>query len=144
MPTYDTQCESCHESGALRLSFSDYDLVKSGASLLRCNKCDGVCQIQFDPSNVQFVLKDGMLSGGWTSKALKENKYRAAHRQVMARREKDHVFTPKLQPNYKGMETGTWKDAQEAARAEVTSDYGSKKIGDAAAKTYEPLVTKDK
>ena len=141
MPTYDIQCGACRETGSLRLSFSGYDLVKSGESILRCNQCDGVCQILFEPSQVQFVLKDSA-SGGWASKALKENAYRANRRNYMAKRERDNVFKPTLQPNYNGVETGTWRDAQEYARSEVAADHG-KKAGDIAATTYQPLVVKE-
>jgi hypothetical protein len=138
MPVYTTQCLGCGDAGDLRLSFADYDDIQKGAKNLVCNKCDAHCQILFDPSSVQFVMKDGE-SGGWQSKAMKENAWRARHREVMARRERDHVFKPKLQANYQGIETGTWKDAREFARVET-----SKTLGESAAKlvaqTYDPLV----
>jgi hypothetical protein len=125
----------------MRLSFSDYDDVRNGEKNLLCNSCEGgKCQIVFDPSSVQFVLKDGE-SGGWASKAMKENSYRARHREHMARRERDHVFKPKLQPNFRGVETGTWKDAKEFARTEVAKDHG-KKVADATARTFDPLIVK--
>lgn len=139
MPTYTVQCQTCQAHGDIRLSFQDYDGIQSGDKNLVCNECEnGQCQIVFDPSTVQFVLKDGE-SGGWQSKAIKENKYRANRREQMARRERDHVFKPKLQPNFRGVETGTWKDAREFARVEVAKDHGTK-AGDATAKTFDPLV----
>lgn len=138
MPNYMTQCQNCRASGDLKLSFAEYDSVSSGDKTLVCNSCDGPCAILFDPSQVQFVLKDGE-SGGWASKALKENAFRARRREHMARRERDHVFKPKLQPNYKGVETGTWKDAQEFARTEASKEHG-KVAGNAVANTYEPLI----
>lgn len=140
MPTYVTQCKDCKNSGDVRLSFSDYDSIKTGGSNLICNGCGGHCEIQFDPSSVSFVLRDGP-SGGWQSKALKENAYRARRREHMARRERDHVFKPRLQPNYNGVETGNWKDAQEFARTEVAKDHGIA-AGNATARTFEPLVQK--
>lgn len=140
MPTYATQCAHCSFSGSIRLSFSDYDAIKGGDKELVCNQCDQTCDLVFDPSTVQFVLKDGV-SGGWASKSLKENAYRATRRQEMARRERDHVFKPTLQPNYKGVETGNWRDAQEYARTETKKDFGAK-AGDAVAKTFEPMVRK--
>ena len=138
MPTYQTQCQQCGHSGDLRLSFSDYDGVKSGDKQLLCNGCNGTCQILFDPSSVQFVMKDGE-SGGWQSKAMKENKYRARRREIMAQRERDHVFKPKLQANYQGVETGTWKDAREVARVEAARKHGES-FATAVARTYDPLV----
>lgn len=140
MPQYTIQCQSCSVSGEIRLSFADYEAVKKDEKKLVCNECEGCCGIVFDPSGVQFVLKDGV-SGGWVSKAMKENAYRARHREDMARRERDHVFKPRLQPNYKGVETGTWKDAQEYARSEVTKDHG-KDTGNVIASTYDSLVQK--
>lgn len=138
MATYQVQCQKCGEAGDLRLTFKDYDAIKDGSSQLACNSCTGTCAILFDPSSVQFVMKDGE-SGGWQSKAIKENQYRARRRQVMARRENDHVFKPRLQPNYEGMETGTWKDAQEVARTETAKVLGSP-IANVVASTYDPLV----
>ncbi len=138
MPAYTSHCKECQNAGDVRLSFSDYDAITSGESKLVCNECEGLCEIVFDPSSVQFVLKDGV-SGGWTSKAMKENAWRAEHREVMAKRERDHVFKPKLQPNYNGVETGTWRDAQECARAETSQVFG-KEVGNLSASTYDPLV----
>jgi len=140
MPLYQTQCQKCKNAGDVRMSFADYDSIKAGEKCLVCNGCAGKCEILFDPSSVQFVLKDGE-SGGWMSKALKENAYRSRRRGEMARREKDHVFKPKLQPNYKGVETGTWREAQHVASSEAVKQHG-KDFGEAVAKTYEPLVTK--
>jgi len=117
-----------------RLSFATYDEVLAGIQVLPCPKCAQDMTIGFDPGNVTFVLKDGP-SGGWASKGLKENRYRAARREVMGKRQKDHVFTSHLQPNYKGEETGTWREAQEQAR---------KDLGEGAASTYNPLIQGEK
>ena len=130
MPTYTTICEGCKVTREIRLTFAEYEDVCKGFKELECVDCQGKVSLQFNPGAVSFVLKDGE-SGGWASKALKENKYRAIRRRVMARREKDHVFKSRLIPNYMGQETGTWKDAQEEAR---------KDGGNIAASTYDPLV----
>lgn len=133
MPTYSLACLECGHTEDRRLSFSDYDKVKAGESTITCPQCTEVMQISFQPSHVTFVLKDGP-SGGWVSKAGKENKYRNARREVMAQRERDHVFKSSLQPNYNGVETGTWRAAQEEARKEG---------GDLAASSYQPLVARE-
>lgn len=130
MPTYSTHCEACSQDASIRLSFVDYESVKMGVKSLECTSCHGVAKISFNPGDVAFVLKDGE-SGGWTSKALKENKYRVRRREIMTQREKDHVFKTRLIPNHEGQETGTWKEAQEEARREG---------GAASAATYDPLV----
>jgi hypothetical protein len=117
-----------------RLSFAEYDEVTAGRETITCPACEQAMEIGFAPGNVTFVLKDGP-SGGWASKAIRENKHRAARREVMGKRQRDHVFTPALQPNYKGEETGTWREAQEQAR---------KDKGELAAVTYNPLIQGEK
>lgn len=133
MPTYQVDCMECGESHDQRLSFSEYDQVKAGTKPLACKTCGLPAKIAFRPGNLGFILKEGE-SGGWASKSIKENAYRARRRDVMAKKEKDHVFKASLQANYEGTETGSWKEAQELARNEK---------GDAAASTYDPLVKQE-
>lgn len=142
MPQYTIKCEECEESGDIRLSFEKYDQVKAGDMNLICNSCEGKCAIVFDPSTVQFVLKDG-ISGGWISKSMKENAWRKKHREVLGRRERDHVFKPRLQPNFGGVETGSWTDAREFARTEMTKELGTE-AGKSVASSYQAVVTKEK
>jgi hypothetical protein len=132
MPSYATRCASCRAEKDLRLSFAQYDEVKAGTRKLPC-ACGAETEIQFSPGHIGFSFKDGE-SGGWASKAMKENAYRADRSQVMARRERDHVFKNKLVPNYQGEETGTWREAQNEALKEG---------GDLSASTYEPLVQQE-
>lgn len=132
MPNYATRCTSCRETKDVRLTFAEYDSVRSGSQAIECT-CGGKAVIEFAPGLLGFVMKDGE-SGGWASKAGKENKYRARRASTMANRERDHVFKPKLVPNYQGIEAPTWKDAQEVAR-----DKG----GEVAAVTYEPHVSQE-
>jgi predicted nucleic acid-binding Zn ribbon protein len=134
MPTYSMACPECGHTEDRRLAFSEYDGVKAGSLSLPCPECQADLAVGFSPGDVTFVLKDGP-SGGWASKALKENKHRAIRHKVMGQRQKDHVFTPSLQPNYKGEETGSWREAQEQARRD---------LGEAAASTYNPLIPGDK
>lgn len=133
MPTYQVECHECGAMRDQRLSYSEYDAVKAGTKGLSCNNCGLPARIGFAPGNLGFILKEGE-SGGWATKAIKENAYRKKRREEVGRRERDHVFKPNLQPNYKGTETGTWKEAQELARTEK---------GSASASTYEPLVRKE-
>lgn len=134
MPTYTTRCQGCSAESSIRLSFADYDSVKLGVKLLDCASCKGEVKIVFNPGDINFVLKDGE-SGGWAGKAIKENKLRARRREILAKKERDHVFKNKLQPNVGGMETGTWKEAQAFVKSEVGAE---------AAKTYDPLVRQEK
>lgn len=116
----------------LRMTFSEYREVKAAAKIVPCI-CETPMSLDFRPGDVQFSLKDGP-SGGWVSKAGKEHQYRKARTEEMKRRERDHVFKPQLVPNYKGQEAGTWKEAQEAARAD---------LGESAATTYIEKVVQE-
>ena len=132
MPTYTFKTPE----GVLvtkRLSFTEYDAVKAGTSQM-VDDTGSVLELVFNPGNVGFVLKDGV-SGGWASKANKENKFRRERSSQMARREKDHVFKSRLVPNYQGQEAQNW--------AEVRDHVRSTK-GVAAASTYDPLVSKER
>jgi len=115
-----------------RLSFADYEAVRAGDKQV-VDDDDEVCELIFDPGQMGFVLKDGP-SGGWASKASKENKYRRARSGEMARREKDNVFKSRLIPNLGGKEASTWKDVQDQVRTDK---------GDVAATTYDSLVAKE-
>jgi hypothetical protein len=128
MPTYSTRCESCDSTASIRLSFVDYESVKLGVKTLECGSCHGKSKIEFNPGNLSFVMKDGE-SGGWQSKAVKENSYRAKRRVEMTRRTKEHVAPKKLVPNYKGQETENWREAQEHARKDGKNST-----------SYDPLV----
>lgn len=115
-----------------RLSFADYEAIQAGDK--QVVDAEGrVCELVFDPGDVGFVLKDGV-SGGWASKAQKENKYRKERGKEMRRRERDHVFKSRLVPNYGGREAHSWKDVRDHVRGEK---------GEAAASTYDSLVTKE-
>jgi predicted nucleic acid-binding Zn ribbon protein len=131
MPTYSTQCEGCGVAADVRLSFVDYESVKLGAKTLECSSCQGKVNLAFNPGNVNFVMKDGE-SGGWTSKAGRENVYRARRNKILDKKTKDHVFKTKLIPNYGGQQTENWREAQEAARKEG---------GNTA--TYDPLIKRE-
>lgn len=115
-----------------RLSFQDFHAIQAGDKVLMDDD-DNELELVFNPGAVGFVLKDGE-SGGWPSKAAKENKYRRGHRKVMAKRERDHVFKSRLVPNYKGREAHNWADVQDHVRTEK---------GKAAASTYDRLVSQE-
>ena len=134
MPLYKLSCSECGEILDKKLSFSQYDEVKLGQSVVDCPSCAKAMSLVFAPGRLGMVMKEG-LSGGWTTKSEKERKYRDNRHQAMGKRQKDNVFEPSLQPNYNGEETGTWKEAQEVAR---------KVGGDTAAATYAPVVAKEK
>ena len=151
MPMYSTQCSTCQQTATRKLSFQDYNAVQAGTNTLACldQVCKGSAALVFDPSAVSFVLKDGE-SGGFTSKALKENSYRAKRRTVMAQRERDHVRPNKLQPNFQGKLASSWADAKDAAYQStydtVKSEHGSKDAAVAAsesAKTYDRYVKQE-
>jgi hypothetical protein len=148
MPLYDTQCSTCQKQEIRKLSFEQYEGVSSGTVVLAC-ACGGKPDLVFEPSAVSFVLKDGE-AGGWISKATKENKYRAARRQIMGRRERDHVTPKRLVPNHNGQVTGSWSEAKDAAYqstyARVNREHGARDAARAAAasaKTFDPHIKRE-
>lgn len=113
MPIYNIKCKQCGQIKERKFTFEQYKQMKERELTVVCD-CGGAYQIEFDPSGVGFVLKDGE-SGGWVSKASKENAYRANRRQVLTRRERAHVSPKKLVPNFQGQVTETWKEAKDFA-----------------------------
>ena len=147
MPTYATRCEGCGATHDVRLSFEQYEQVKSGVKVMECTTCQGKVSLGFEPGEIAFVLKDGE-SGGWASKAQKENKYRARHRKVVEQRQRDHAPRTKLLPNFAGDLAPSWKDAQEVAHeVAYTETEGNAQTKHAAAReaaaTYNPLVKQE-
>ncbi len=136
MPSYAVAC-SCGYQTTIRLSFAAYDAHKGGQEIpTPCGNCgERSLRVGFDPATalVGFTLREGE-SGGWTSKSIRENAYRQGRSQVMAQREKDHVRVNQLVPNYQGEEGHSWKDIQDHVRSTK---------GEAAAATYDPLVSKE-
>lgn len=116
-----------------KLTMTEYELVKDGTMRLVDDE-GATLTLVFDPGNLGFVMKDGP-SGGWATKAMKENRYRQARGQEMTRREKDHVHKNRLVPNYNGQEGGSWADVQDHVR--MTK-------GEASARTYDSLVSQEK
>jgi hypothetical protein len=148
MPLYTVQCQVCKQQGTQKLTFAEYLLTQKEKQDVTCPHCGGWASIVFDPGNVNFVLKDGE-SGGWVSKAGKENAFRQKHTVEMTRRQRDHAPRTTLQPNFGGLLTGTWKTAKEAAYEtrydEVKQEHGAQVAAQAAqesASTYDPLIKK--
>ena len=149
MHVYGTQCVKCQKTEERRLTFQQYDAVKDGEALICSDECQGPVGLVFDPKDVSFVLKDGE-SGGFTSKAIKENAYRAKRRTLMAQRERDHVRPNKLLPNFQGKPAASWADAKDAAYQstydKVKGEHGAKDAAVAAsesAKTYDRYVKQE-
>src|SRR3569832_2831804 len=97
-----------------KLTFDEYELVRAGD--FRVVDDEGATlELIFNPGSVGFVLKDGP-SGGWMSKANKENGYRRERSDVMAQREERHVFKTRLIPNLEGQEAQSWSDVRDEVR----------------------------
>lgn len=150
MPTYSTRCDGCGATHDIRLSFEQYEGVRSGSKVLECAACKSKVSLMFDPGDVTFILKDGE-SGGWSSKAQKENQYRAKRQRVMERRQRDHIPQRKLVPNFAGGLAPSWKDAQEVAREVAYTELKGQGVdhersmaaANEAAATYNPLVKQE-
>jgi hypothetical protein len=131
MPTYTFKSPD-GATTTRKLTFEEYDLVRAGTFQIVDDQGLAL-ELVFNPTGVGFVLKDGP-SGGWMSKANKENGYRAKRSGTMARREKDHVFKTRLIPNLQGNEASSWKDVRDEVR---------RVSGDAVASTYDPHVREE-
>jgi hypothetical protein len=95
-----------------------------------CSKCGAECAYQFCPTNFHFVLKDGP-SGSYPSKGIRVKQQRAKASMDAARRQRERYGNNcESIPNYKGKETGTWREAQNQALvdrgAESAATYDSK------------------
>jgi hypothetical protein len=133
MPSYTFVRREDGATTQRKLSFEEYDLIQSGAFQVVDDEGKPL-ELVFNPAGMAFVLKDGP-SGGWVSKAQKENGYRATRGSVMARRQQDHVFKTRLIPNYQGQEADSWRDVREEAR---------QRSGQLAASTYDQHVHEEK
>lgn len=143
MPLYETQCQECKVTASRKMSFDIYESVMAGRVRVSCMKCGGALALVFAPGSVNFVLKDGE-SGGWISKAMKENKYRANRQQVMERRQRDHAPNPKLVPNFAGETLGSWAEAKQAAYDKALSETKDVSAAREASSTYDGLVKQEK
>lgn len=109
-----------------------------------CEDCGTPCNYEYVPSVPQVVLKDGA-SGSWPSKGERFKNYRAKQSEKMTKRQYDRYGDVKSGaiPNYKGVDTGTWKEAQFQALkdkgAESAATYGAK-VKEEAAKGIKTLV----
>ena len=142
MPMYETKCEGCGSEAEMRLSFSDYDALKLGTKSLQCSGCSGKVGLVFSPGDVKFVLKDGE-SGGWASKASKENAYRAKRYQHMGKVQDAHAPKTRLQPNFAGEQTGTWAEARSVAFDVAYKETGNLTAAKEASSTYDSLVSRE-
>lgn len=133
MPTYTFRKPSDGTQITKRLTFEEYESVKSGTTVLK-DATGETLEILFSPGQVGFVLKDGQ-SGGWTSKSNKEHRFRRVRSDQMARRERDNVPKSSLVPNYKGQEAHSWSDVQDHVRSTV---------GVEAARTYDSRVERER
>ena len=151
MPLYSMKCQVCEATCTTKLTFAEYDEVKAGTRTLTCGipDCGGWAAIEFNPGDVNFVLKDGE-HGGWISKAGKENAYRKKHTRAVERRQRDQAPRTTLQPNFGGKLTGSWKDARDAAYdstlervKQETDRQTAQQAAAEAAKTYDPLINRE-
>jgi hypothetical protein len=147
MPTYSMKCETCEKEREAKMTYAEYSLVTDGTKNYRCH-CGGAEVLIFDPRGVSFRQVDGP-SGGWVSKAQRENKYRAARRQEIGRRERAHVKPKSLVPNFNGEVANSWSEAKDAAyhsTYERAREHGHRLASEAAlesAKTFDAHVKKE-
>lgn len=131
MPTYTFRSQDGLEVSR-KLTIAQFEQVREG--LLELQDDQGLpLELLFRPGNTAMVMKDGP-SGGWASKAMKENRFRKGHNRVMDQRQRDHVQKAKLVPNLNGAEASSWRDVQD----EVRTTKGAE-----AAATYDAVVASE-
>jgi len=134
-PTYYYRCEN-PTCGLLRED--DHSILTFKEHHPKCEKCESQCTYEFNPTVVQFALKDGP-SGSWPSKGERFKKYRANQSKKMERRQRDRYghLERDCVPNYNGQATEDWREAQSLAMK------GSEDSLQTAA-TYNQKINKEK
>lgn len=117
MPTYDFKCSSCGNT------FEDSCSISSRDTHFPKCECGGEASYVYIPSVPLVSFKDGP-SGSWPSKGNRFKAYRAQQAAAAERRQKERYTVVKngAVPNFKGQETGTWKEAQVQALKESGPD----------------------
>ncbi len=130
MPTYDFKCSSCENVFEDSCSISGRD---NHHPICECGSPSNYIYIPSVPL-VSFV--DGP-SGSWPSKGNRFKKYREQQANAATRRQNERFasLNKGAVPNYKGVETGTWRDAQ----VEALKDAGPDK-----AATFNAKVAQEK
>lgn len=106
-----------------------------------CPRCGSRCSYEFNPTVVQFALKDGP-SGSWPSKGNRFKQYRARQSEKMARRQEDRYGHARRDavPNYQGHLTEDWREAQSLAMRDKDRNPDSL----ATAATYNEKIDQEK
>lgn len=122
---YEYVCEKCGNVQDEECSVNSFKEFRPP-----CVECGFECAYRFNPSGIQFVLKDGP-SGSWPSKGERIKKQRAKASESAGKRQRERYKNPTLVPNFQGKETGSWRDAQAEALKEK---------GPAVAATFDDKV----
>lgn len=141
IPTYDYRCENptCGhlvEADASMKAFKD--LHPS------CPQCGDVCNYEFNPTVVNFVLKDGP-SGSWPSKGNRFKAYRTEQDKKAQRRQEERFGHLKkgCLPNYKGERAESWREAQAMAMADKESHEARQTDSLAVAATFTDKIAEE-
>jgi hypothetical protein len=125
---YEYVCEKCENAQDEECSVNSFKEFRP-----LCIKCGSECAYRFCPSKVQFVLKDGP-SGSWPSKGERIKSQRKKASEAAGQRQRERYKNPSMVANFRGRETGTWRDAQTEALKEK---------GPEAAATYSDKVKEE-
>lgn len=105
---YGFKCDVCGKTEDVSRTVAD----RNTPFLCSQDSCEGTMCRGFDATGIDFVLK----GYGWASKDGREKKYREKRSDEMGRKMHDSHPRSKMLPNYKGKQTGTWKEAQQLAK----------------------------
>ena len=109
-----------------------------------CPGCGAPCNYEFNPTVVQFAIKDGP-SGTSPSKAMRIQKQMREKHERVGRKQKDRYghLNRDVVPNFQGQRTENWREAQSLAMQD--KEYLEKRGTDslAVAQTYNDKINKE-
>lgn len=136
-------CARCNASTEEILTFAEYDCLEKKEVALPCEACGGPKELAETFTEIDVIYRDGM-SGGWASKAGKENNYRQKRYSYLGTRARNNHKVSKLIPNFQGEIAESWKEAKEMAYEKVSEAVGGglegAKMGQHVADTFTPRV----
>lgn len=111
----------------------------------RCTKCGEVCTYEFNPTVVQFAIKDGP-SGTSPSKAMRIQKQMREKHERVGRKQQDRYghLRRDVVPNFQGKMTENWREAQSLAMADKDFHEANRTDSLAVASTFNDKINKEK
>lgn len=110
-----------------------------------CPHCGSPCDYEFNPTVVQFAIKDGP-SGISPSKAIRVNRQMRERSDRAGRRQQDRYGHQRrdVVPNFQGQVTEDWREAQSLAMADKDFQEANRTDSLAVAATFNDKINQEK